>query len=102
MSPRATIDLEDLGLDRGAHLLIDRALSVLPVGGSLVVTGRDPALQVHLRAWSRAHGHGYSERGVLTRGSADSDRLRNAERAGGYSPGDIVTHPGPTWGLAAR
>jgi hypothetical protein len=102
MSPHATIDLEDLGLDRGAHLLIDRALSSAPIGGSLVVTGRDPALQVHLRAWARAHGHGYSDDGTLTRGSAAADRLVNAERAGGYSPGEVLSRPGLTWGLAAR
>ncbi len=101
MSPRATIDLEDLGLDRGAHLLIDRALSDLPVGGELEVRGRDPALAIHLRAWCRSRGHTFSD-GVITRGGSDVDRLFGAERAGGASPGEIVNRPGATWGLAAR
>src|SRR4030088_1268957 len=82
VSPLATIDLEDLGLDRGAHLLIQRALSKLPGGAHLGVRGRDPALSIHLRAWARARGHTYegsplplgegqAEGGahVLTRGS---------------------------------
>jgi hypothetical protein len=102
VSPLATIDLEDLGLDRGAHLLIERALSGLPVGGQLEVLGRDPALSVHLRVFCRARGHGYEEPGILTRGNADTDRWLSAERAGGAAPNDIVDRPSPGWGLAAR
>jgi hypothetical protein len=102
MSPHATIDLEDLGLDRGAHLLIERALSALPVGGRLDVRGRDPALAVHLRGWARARGHGFAAPGTLTRGGADRDRWLNAQRAGGPASVDIVERPGARWGLAAR
>src|SRR5690349_20501702 len=103
MSPHATIDLEDLGRDRGAHMLIDRALRALPVGGTLAIHGRAPALHVHLRAWARDHGHMFSaEDGVITRGGADTDRLHNAERAGGPLPAEIWPRPGATWGLAAR
>jgi TusA-related sulfurtransferase len=106
-----TIDLEDLGLDRGAHLLIDRALSAIPVGGRLTVRGRDPALGMHLRAWARGRGHtvlaseaAEQEPGVLVlvRGGADHARWLGAERAGGPAPGDAVGRPGATWGLAAR
>jgi len=102
-----TIDLEDLGLDHGAHLLIDRALRRVPVGDRLGVRGRDPALTVHLRAWARAHGHGFAasddgRTATLVRGAADSDRLAGAERAGGADPGQVVARPAPTWGLAAR
>ena len=101
MSPPATIDLEDLGLDRGAHLLIDRALRAVPVGASLSVVGRDPALSIHLRAWARSRGHSFDD-GVLVRGAADADRLVGAVRAGGFAASDTVSHPGETWGLAAR
>jgi hypothetical protein len=101
-SPRATIDLEDLGLDRGAHLLIERALRALPVGGRLEVRGRDPALAIHLRVFARTRGHGYEDQGILTHGSADSARWLSAERAGGAVPTHIVDRPSPTWGLAAR
>jgi hypothetical protein len=104
-----TIDLEDLSLDRGAHLLIDGALNSLPVGGRLEIHGRDPALAVHLRAWARGRGHGVEaplagEPGplVLIRGSADQARWLGAERAGGPAPGDTVGRPGATWGVAAR
>jgi hypothetical protein len=105
VSPPPTIDLEDLGLDRGAHLLIDRALSALPIGGRLEVRGRDPALAVHLRAWARTRGHQFHEMGstaTVTRGEADRVRWLGAERAGGHLPAGIVGRPNPTWGLAAR
>ena len=91
VSPLATIDLEDLGLDRGAHILIDRALRALPIGARLEVRGRDPALGVHLRAWGRQHGHRFEELPrsevspafVLTRGEADRvNRMYEGEAAG--------------------
>src|SRR4051812_18713574 len=104
-SQRVTIDLEDLGLDRGGHLLIERALGGLPIGGRVQVRGRDAALPVHLRAWARQHGHGFElvdETLVVARGEAERDRWRAAERAGGAAPTDVVARPGPTWGVAAR
>ncbi len=97
---RATIDLEDLGLDRGGHLLVDRAIGELPVGGELQVRGRAPALAVHLRAWARAHGHALRNESVLVRGPAAGARWTGAVRAGGST--EIVDHPGATWGVAAR
>ena len=50
-------DLADLGLDEGGHLLVARALARLAPGERLAVTGRHPALRVHLAAWCREHGH---------------------------------------------
>jgi hypothetical protein len=100
-----TIDLEDLGLDSGGHLLIDRALRGLPEGGQLLVRGRDAALGIHLGAWARTHGHqlhSAAEGLVLARGATDSQRWSDAERAGGAAAAEIARRPGPTWGLAAR
>jgi hypothetical protein len=98
----ATIDLEELGLDRGGHLLLQHALDGLPAGGELRVTGRDPALAIHLGAWARAQGHAVRDGTVLVRGRAASDRWNGAERSGGFTPNEIVSRPGPTWGVAAR
>jgi hypothetical protein len=114
VSPPATIDLEGLGLDGGAHLLIERALAGLPPGGRLAVRGRAPGLGVHLRACARSRGHrletpssaddaeGAGVVGVLVRGSADLARWHGAERAGGPRADDVAARPGPTWGLAMR
>jgi hypothetical protein len=104
------LDLEDLGFDRGAHLLLRRALSGLVPGGRLAVAGTDPGLAVHLAAWCRQEGHRFEPseegsarlRGRVVRGRADLDRWSGAERAGGAAPGEIVQRPRSSWGVAAR
>lgn len=98
----ATIDLENLGLDRGGHLLVQRALADLAVGGELVVRGCDPVLGLHLRTWARSQGHVVRDDGVLVRGRAVDARWVGAERAGEPDPGSVVERPGATWGVAAR
>ena len=85
-SPPMRIDLDDLGFDGGAHILVDRALGTLPVGGALEVHGRDPHLALHLTTWCRAEGHRceLAEGGLVARvmkGSADAARWRGAERS---------------------
>jgi hypothetical protein len=55
----AIITIDDFGLDRGAHLLIDAALLPLGVGARLAVCGSAPELSLHLTAWCRAAGHGF-------------------------------------------
>jgi TusA-related sulfurtransferase len=104
------LDLGELGFERGAHLLVQRALSELRPGAELAVTGRDPALLVHLEAWCRKQGHQVRRaddtdddvRAWITRGRTDLDRWARAERAGGPDPGGIVARPELHWGLAAR
>lgn len=99
-----TVDVADLGLDAGAHLLIQRALRRLPVGGRLRVVGTDPALTVHLGPWARSKGHGV-DGPVLTRGHAQDGRWRGAVRAGHANPNvddAIAEHADARWGLAAR
>ena len=111
MSPPLTIDLEDLGFDRGAHLLLKHALDALGTGERLEVRGRAPELAVHLRAWCRQAGHGFvaaGEPGAVARvrkGSAADARLRGATPAGDPASGGagVVAGRAPaTWGLAAR
>jgi hypothetical protein len=105
----ARLDLEGLGLDGGAHLLLRRALGTLAPGARLAVYGRSPALAVHLGAWCRAEGHrmespapGCSEPpvGVVVRGNRDEGRWLGAHRAG--APDDVVRRPPARWGLAPR
>ena len=108
MSP--TIDINDLGLDRGAHLRIKRALRSVAVGEKIGVRGSNAELAVHLPAWCRAQGHSLTPaEGEATwwivRGSVEEGRWRDAERAGEANPshvGAVVDSPKATWGLAAR
>lgn len=107
------VDLGALGLDRGAHLLVERALRSVSVGDAIDVYGSSDALRPHLRAWARARGHDVSQRNDMNDGYAltivrtdlAAGRWRGAERAGEVDAkreGSVVDHPSPRWGLAAR
>ncbi len=108
------LDLDDLGLDRGGHLLLKRALAGLAPGQRLAVRGRAPELSVHLGPWCRSQGHevewpvdkGCSGlRAWIVRGTAEDDRWRGAQRSGSSDPGvpgAVADRAVPTWGLAAR
>lgn len=102
------LDLEGLSFEQGAHLLVQRALQRLAPGEELRVTGSDPALTMHLKAWCRQAGHqarDVDEPGVrarIVRGRADLDRWAGAQRAGGPGVDGIVAKPRADWGLAAR
>lgn len=102
-----SLDLGALGLDAGGHLLVARALSDLLPGGRLRVTGRDPNVELHPRAWARSEGHrlDHAPDGgdqVVVRGSASDARWRGAKRSGDPRPGMVEDRAVPTWGLAAR
>ncbi len=107
------LDIEDLGLDEGALLLVRRALAQLPVGGSLHVRGRAPQWQLHLETWCRQQGHAMQTKqlagdvieAVITRGPWTEGRWRDAMTTGysqlsnGELPAAVAD---PAWGLAAR
>ena len=93
--------LGGVGLDRGGHLLVDRALRGLVPGERLLVTEGDQQVEVHLRAWARGKGHGVDGPTVV-KGAAEGRRMVGAVRAGGAGPGAIVEQPPASWGLAAR
>jgi TusA-related sulfurtransferase len=104
------IDISDLGLDRGAHLLIKRALRTVAVGERVGVRGSNAELGVHLPAWCRAQGHQLTQANGdntwwIVRSPIEEGRWRGAERAGEANPnraGAVVDSPKATWGLAAR
>ncbi|HEX6468217.1 MAG TPA: ferritin-like domain-containing protein [Streptosporangiaceae bacterium] len=106
----AILDLEGIGFDEGAHLLLQRALHDTPPGAELGVAGGDRELLVHLDSWCRQKGHRVrraddAASGVhswVIRGRADVDRWAGAERAGGPGTDGIVARADPRWGLAAR
>jgi TusA-related sulfurtransferase len=112
MTNPSTIDLGDLGFERGAHLLVKRALRGVPPGKTLLVFGTHPELPVHLRAWCRSQGHDVellkgdvgTPLARITRGAAP-DRFADADAAGDPDrtrPGAVVDRPPAHWGLAAR
>ncbi len=109
------IDLQGLGFDAGAHLLVKHALAALPVGGQLRVTGSAPGWQAQLSGWCSDQGHGLrwedgagaaQAMAIVARGSAQAGRWRGAAQTGrsdARSGGDAVAAQAqPFWGLAAR
>ena len=99
--PLPEVALGGVGLDRGGHLLIDRALGRLAAGDALLVTDGGPHLELHLRAWGRSRGHAVHGC-VVVKGDAADRRMTGAVRAGGAGPDGIVDRPPASWGLAAR
>jgi hypothetical protein len=106
---RGSVDLAHLGLDRGAHLLLKRALAGLAVGERLAVHGRDPHLALHLGAWCRGQGHDFVAGpgpgglvGHVIRRTDQAGRWRGAEAAGRALLAGVAEHPAASWGLAAR
>jgi hypothetical protein len=93
-----TIDLGELGLDEGAHLLIERGLRR---DARIIVAGSSPSLASDLAGWCRARGHAVERvDGGFAIARGPHDRRRGAERAGGVDR--VVDHPPAWWGLAAR
>lgn len=108
-----TTDIESLGLDQGALLLVRRALDDVPEGGVLQVRGHAPEWDLHLRAWCRQQGHGCSVQALgegelvatVTRHCMAQGRWREAWATGGLDarqPGAVADQADPHWGLAAR
>lgn len=110
------LDLGDLGFDRGAHLLVRRALDQLGENEALAVHGAHPELGLHLRAWCRTRGVGCEpgepspagETALLRRprrGGRGSPHARGAKRAGEAdrkTPDGVRSYAPATWGLAPR
>jgi len=107
-----TIDIEDLGLDAGAHLLIKHGLLGVAPGESITVVGRSPDWDGQLSAWCRSQGHpiALSEangrlQAQVTRGGYDAGRWRGALHTGHADAAQtsaVADKALPAWGLAAR
>lgn len=107
-----TINLEQLGFDAGAHLLVKHGLQAVPPGGELCVVGDSPGWESQLSAWCRSQGHAcqVSEQNGrplarVTRGDAQAGRWRGALHSGHADPsseGAIAEKAQASWGLAAR
>ncbi len=108
VSPHKTINIESLGLDQGAHLLVKRALGEIAIGATLRVTGNAPDWDMHLLAWCRSNGHAVSfdsGHADIVRGPFQQGRWHGAERHGEAdraAPQAVAEQAQPGWGLAAR
>jgi len=93
------VELGALSLERGGHLLIERALRE---HGRVWVRGSDPDLPGQLATWSRMRGHSFAG-GQIT--SSPDTRWVGALPTGGPNPatlGAVAARADARWGLAAR
>lgn len=98
---RVVVDLGDLAVGGGGHLLLDRAVRRLGPAECLEVTGSDPDLELHLGVWARQRGHRARGAVVVQDGVLDR-RWAGAVRAGGPRPDGVVARAEPSWGFALR
>lgn len=106
------VELGNLGLDQGGHLLVKRALRAVAVGAPIKVFGNSPELLAHLRSWCRTQGHtiefhssenaAHDDASIATiyRGNAEIDRWHKAEFTGAAEA--PATKAAAHWGLAGR
>ena len=107
------VDLQTLGFDAGAHLLVKHALAGVAVGKCVNVQGRAPGWHAQLAAWCRVQGHelqtpeGWLQASQLQvrRGVVQVGRWHGAAQTGHSDaavPGAVADRAEPAWGLAAR
>jgi hypothetical protein len=100
------VDLETLGFDQGAHLLVRLALEGVEPGAAIQVRGTHADLERHLRTWCRQVGHPeprpHAAGWRVERGSASAGRWRGAVTAGGVGSDEVVEHPSADWSFAPR
>lgn len=106
------IDIEQLGFDSGAYLLIKIGLQNVPVGHEVLVLGNSFGWDTQLAAWCRNQGHTCDFRkengrqiARVIRGDALAGRWRGAMQSGHADPhqeGAVADQAQARWGLAAR
>ncbi len=107
-----TIDIEALGLDAGAHLLIKQALLGVAPGERIAVVGRSPGWEAQLSAWCRSQGHPFAlstqdghTQALVTRGGHEAGRWRGALHTGhsdASAVGAVADKALSAWGMSAR
>lgn len=112
VSPSPLIDIEAVGFDAGAHVLVRHALAALAPGERLRVIGTAPGWDVQLEDWCRRQGHtlqfeSSEEAGRVALIARDTEygRWRDALHTGQIdplAPGAVAERALPGWGLAAR
>jgi hypothetical protein len=116
ISPKAAVELEDLGFPQGAAVLLRRAIAPLAAGELLEVRAEAEGIVDSIRLWCRQEGHRYHaegsraglhrvERGPVSRPLAQppAQAAEQAEAFWGLSPrGAQVEMGGPEFSFPLR
>ncbi|MGZ3774365.1 MAG: ferritin-like domain-containing protein [Pseudobdellovibrionaceae bacterium] len=95
------IDIENLGFDSGAHVLIKHQLNSMSPGEKIELRGRAPEWQAQAAAWCRSQGHTLimaDNAVIIEKGQPDKERWGTLFS----SNDDILDEASPFLGLSAR
>lgn len=95
------INIEHLGFDSGAHVLVKHLLSTISPGEEIEIKGQAPEWQAQAAAWCRSHGHGFQisqNKAVIKKGSLEEQKW---DHSNGHTA-EVSAQAAPQWGLAAR
>ena len=95
------IDIENLGFDSGAHLLIKLGLEKISGGQEIEIKGHAAEWKTQAAAWCRAQGHAFLQLDnhvVIRKRSEEKERWTPAPT----NKNEILSSPSATLGLAAR
>lgn len=95
------INIENLGFDSGAHVLVKHHLTSMNSGEQIEIIGQAPEWQTQAAAWCRAQGHGFKYSGnaaVITKGLLEKQRWDSSAK----QSNEVLLEASPALGLAAR
>ncbi|HYX34388.1 MAG TPA: ferritin-like domain-containing protein [Oligoflexus sp.] len=95
------IDIEDLGFDSGAHILVKQCLASVAPGQDIEIRGQAAEWQTQAAAWCRTQGHGFKrvdDRALISKGIEDKQRWITTST----SATELLDVASPGLGLAAR
>ncbi|MEQ1876528.1 MAG: ferritin-like domain-containing protein, partial [Bdellovibrionia bacterium] len=93
------INIENVGFDSGAHVILNHSLKNIKAGSELAVQGTAPEWQTQLSAWCRFEGHKVrfeKDLAYVARGAAEEGRWKDSVRT------SLSDEALPEWGLSAR
>ena len=95
------INIEKLGFDSGAHIIVKHGLMAVMPGHEIEIAGDAPEWQTHVATWCRTQGHSFrttGSRAIITKSLADKQRWITEP-----DPLDrVLPIASPAGGLAAR
>lgn len=95
------INIENLGFDSGAHILVKHKLALLAPGEEIEIKGTAPEWETQAAAWCRAQGHNFKStenRKVIIKGLPEKQRWN----LDAILSNEVLSEPSPSLGLAAR
>lgn len=97
------INIENLGFDSGAHLLVKQGLSQILALEEIEITGQSAGWTVQAAAWCRQQGHRFeifeNDKAIITKCSEEKQRWNGGQSSSSL---EILQAPPLSFGLAAR